>query len=228
MLNESNTMSNSHYLHKKQVIIKSAGFTLLEIGIALTVIGILIALMMPTFTSSIRDKARAYDVQQFVDKSFKNIRLIENECNLPVYRVVNYNNTATGADGQSILGSSIRDVLTQGAVAVTNATYKACFDRAKIRPLSVPKIAGAYAGFTEISAPTGGYTYMYFSTENPNLASEILKSMGIDSSTYTLSGGTTTVQNSKCTRIPLGVCMTYTVTSATQKTFNFTFKDNGY
>ena len=59
------------------------GFTLIEIGIVLFIVGILVAIFIPSFTQNIKDTARAKALYTTAVKYFEAINQISQSCNIP-------------------------------------------------------------------------------------------------------------------------------------------------
>ncbi len=107
---------------------KNRGFTLIEIGIVLFVVGILLAVFIPSFTQGIRDKGAAQRIVTQSRQIIQDAIQIAQSCNLSnnqtikVTRVTNISN---------IGGMAYSIVLASGMSEVANA-YKYCVNQANL------------------------------------------------------------------------------------------------
>lgn len=112
------------------------GFTLIEIGIVLFVIGILVAMFVPTFTQGVKDEAEATRVVKLADDFNKFWMTVAQECNLSLSNAIGYvpNSSKTHYD-----------VYNDGRSAV-DTPYLACFDRSNVK--SVPNAFAPKPGWS--------------------------------------------------------------------------------
>jgi prepilin-type N-terminal cleavage/methylation domain-containing protein len=106
---------------------RSKGFTLLEIGIVLFVIGILISLFLPMYTQGIKNSGNVTKVVVFAQKINTYISTIAQECNLSV------TNAFTSLPDSSA-SKTIYDVINDGSASVASG-YRGCFTKANVSPM---------------------------------------------------------------------------------------------
>lgn len=125
------------------------GFTLIEIGIVLFVIGIMIAIFLPSFTQGIKDTAKATHIATALPKIAESADTIAKECNVSISDVL-YN----VPDGTA--SKNFFHMMNEGVNSVATA-YKACYTRANVsaNPIfdtnALPKIE-------KISTTIGNFT----------------------------------------------------------------------
>lgn len=109
------------------------GFTLIEIGIVLFVVGILVAILIPSFTQGIRDTAMAKRVISNYVKIESFVSILSKECNVPQSTVVNVLGRSGMYVGGAIAGSF--DKILTGMPSDFNPIYQACYVSSNLAPI---------------------------------------------------------------------------------------------
>lgn len=111
---------------------KQIGFTLIEIGIVLFVIGILVVLFLPTFTQDIKTDAKVREVIKTAEVTINAITSIRTECNIALNNVVL--TTATGLLNTGITFSKVLSEGNNATSVITNIkpAFRYCFQNANL------------------------------------------------------------------------------------------------
>lgn len=167
---------------------KENGFTLIEIGIVLFVVGILVALMIPSFTQGIKDTALARESIVLSKKALQNIKILRQDCSLNMGVVVGVNGISPAISSTN----SISDLLSKGRENV-NPAYYSCYDGANLVPFTFPTLDSTFGNDPQYFRPenngSGTQPFVHIQTTNEGVAQEMIKQMGytsaiIDTFTY--------------------------------------------
>lgn len=180
---------------KRQSMIKQKGFTLIEIGIVLFVVGILVAIFLPTFTQGIRDRSRAESIIVLSKKTLENIKTLAQSCNKPVDTIM-YSSGYTDITGAAPYHDFFVGVITTGDSIVSN-TYKYCYQQANVvfNGFHSYSIAGMDSTkFGLMQAQGMPFTVAVLNNPPPTMAwygvpyeiaIEVVKQMSLDPTVYT-------------------------------------------
>lgn len=163
---------------------KQTGFTLIEIGIVLFVVGILIVVFMPSFTQDIKDTGRAKVFYTSAIRTFDAVNALASSCNISRDSVLSSTGTSTLYVGGTFDLHGAYNILSQGRDQVLPA-YQYCYDQANIKPIVYPSLPGSSmiigsASGMGFQSPMITWSF----TPNDNLIKEFAKLMGLDPTVY--------------------------------------------
>lgn len=175
-------------IEKMRIIMKykvSNGFTLIEIGIVLFVVGILVALILPSFTQGIKDNARAKEMYTVAIKTFDAIKSIASSCNLPMQSVIGSTGTSTLYAGGPFTPNGAQILLSKGKDQVVSQ-YQYCYEQANVNLISFPSYPNLSIELGSVS--TGNQPYIIFRfPPNQDLLKATVKAVGLNESSYSCS-----------------------------------------
>ena len=130
---------------------KQKGFTLIEIGIVLFVVGILVALFLPQFTSGIKDSGKATALYSTAQKVVQQWSQVSKECGV---------STTIASNPLPDTGKVVIDSIANGTTDIA-AAYDSCYTSSNVRPMG--DVLGTSAthtvqGFTTTLADGSGVT----------------------------------------------------------------------
>lgn len=104
---------------------RQSGFTLIEIGIVLFVVGILVALFLPQFTSGIKDSGKATALYSTAQKVVQQWSQVSKECGV---------STTIASNPLPAASNVVLDAIANGTSS-TAAAYQACYTSSNVRPM---------------------------------------------------------------------------------------------
>lgn len=123
----------------------SKGFTLLEIGLVIFIIGILVSMFLPSMTQDFKDKGKVTEIIKIAQINSNISKLLSQECN----RTLNYV-VLNSASGLLATGYTFSDLLSVGSQSSSISTY--------VRPAFQACVKRSYFGATSnLFKNSGGY-----------------------------------------------------------------------
>ena len=171
---------------------KQKGFTLIEIGIVLFVVGILVALFLPQFTSGIKDSGKATALYSTSQKIVQQWSQVSKDCGV---------STTIASNPLPDTGKVVLDAIANGTTDVA-AAYDACYTGSNVRPMgdvlgtsTTHAVQGFTATLADGTGVTAGKIGVSYAAVPDAIVSPIVQKYGSGVTTLAASDATnTTVQ----------------------------------
>ncbi len=156
------------------------GFTLIEVGLVLFVIGILVVIFIPNFTQGIRYKSQSQHIISFSTKVFQGIEILAQECNISKSRVARDNGNS---DVASLGDRTYRTLITTGRAKVLS-TYLGCWDRANLAPIKPNFTTASNLVWWPAFNNTYNKPHIQYDLSDRQLVDQIITELGLNPSLY--------------------------------------------